>query len=76
MTIKNYGEYLGLSRKIHSSSEKKETYLITGPIGKGLCLKESGTHIAIAAGTGILLFVDLVAHLIRKNVGLLNFDES
>ena len=45
-------------------------------MGKGLDIKSEGTHIAFSAGTGCLVFVDLVAHLIRKNLGLLDVDEE
>ena len=76
MTIKDYGKFKGLSSKIHSESDKKDFYLIKGPMGKGLSLKQTGTHIAIVAGTGILIILDLVAHMIRKNTGLLNFEEN
>ena len=41
-------------------------------MGKGLDIQAEGTHIAFTAGTGILVFVDLVAALIRKNLGLMN----
>ena len=44
-------------------------------MGKGLQIREGGTHIAFAAGTGCLVFLDLVAHLIRKTAGLLNTEE-
>lgn len=47
-----------------------------GPLGKGLEIKPTGTHIAFTAGTGCLVFVDLVAHLIRKNLKLLNKEEA
>lgn len=40
-------------------------------MGKGLDIMHAGTHIAFTAGTGCLVFVDLVAHLIRKNLNLL-----
>jgi hypothetical protein len=33
-------------------------------MGLGLELKSRGKHIAFAAGTGILVFIDLVAYLI------------
>ena len=45
-------------------------------MGKGLDIQAEGTHIAFSAGTGCLVFVDLVAHLIRKNLGLLGADEE
>jgi hypothetical protein len=51
-------------------------YQIHGPIGKGLGIKPSGTHIAFSAGTGLLVFVDLVAYLIKKNLGLLSAKEA
>lgn len=39
-------------------------------------MSNKGTHIAFTAGTGCLVFIDLVAHLIRKNVGLLSKEED
>jgi NAD(P)H-flavin reductase len=51
-------------------------YELIGPMGKGLGIQKTGTHIAIVAGTGILVIVDLVAHLIRKNLGLLSEAED
>jgi NAD(P)H-flavin reductase len=51
-------------------------YTIQGPLGKGLDIQPDGTHIAFTAGTGILVFIDLVAHLIRKNLGQLDVNEE
>jgi hypothetical protein len=51
-------------------------YEVHGPIGKGLGIKPSGTHITFTVGTGLVVFIDLVAHLIKKNLGLLNERES
>jgi len=34
-------------------------------LGKGLGIQKEGTHIAFVAGTGVLVFMDLVAYLIR-----------
>ena len=45
-------------------------------MGKGLGIQKSGTHIAFTAGTGILVFVDLVAFLVRKNLNLLKDHEK
>lgn len=36
-------------------------------MGKGLEMKQSGNHVAFCAGTGILVFLDLVAHLLVHN---------
>lgn len=35
-------------------------------MGCGLGIQTQGTHAAFAAGTGILVFIDLVAHLILR----------
>ena len=40
-------------------------------MGKGLGIQRGGTHVAITAGTGCLIFIDLVAYLIRLCFGLL-----
>jgi len=45
-------------------------------MGKGLGIQSEGVHIAFTAGTGVLVFVDLVAHLIRKNLSLISNDEN
>jgi hypothetical protein len=50
-------------------------------MGKGLGLKTKGTHIAFTAGTGCLTFLDLVAAILKFNLGHLNsnldyFDEK
>ena len=37
-----------------------------GPIGKGLQVHATGKHIAFTTGTGVLPFLDLIAHLILK----------
>ncbi len=46
---------------------------VKGPMGKGLNLKQTGgTHIALTGGTGVLPFLDLVAYMIRYNLGLID----
>lgn len=45
-------------------------------MGRGLGIQSTGTHVGFAAGTGCLVFIDLVAHLIRKNLGLLSSEEN
>lgn len=42
-------------------------FYIKGPMGKGLQLQPSGTHVAFCAGTGALVFLDLVAQLLILN---------
>ncbi len=36
-------------------------------MGKGLQIEERGIHIAFCAGTGVLVYLDLVGHLIIRN---------
>jgi NAD(P)H-flavin reductase len=75
LTLKNYNIPGGLSMQMFED-QKGATYEIKGPMGKGLDLQAEGTYIAFTAGTGILVFVDLVAALIRKNLGLMNSYED
>jgi hypothetical protein len=35
-------------------------------MGLGLGINSRGRHVAFAAGTGVLVYLDLVAHLILK----------
>lgn len=61
LSIKNYN--VGLSQRF---SKEQDTYEIQGPMGKGLGLtKDSqGVYYAFAAGTGVLVFVDLIARIL------------
>jgi hypothetical protein len=45
-------------------------------MGKELGIMKSGTHIGFVAGTGSLVFMDFVAYLIRKNLGILSKEED
>lgn len=54
----------------HFSPDRLPTdnaYFVKGPMGKGLRLQPSGTHVAFCAGTGVLVFLDLVACLLIRN---------
>lgn len=69
MTIKNYFKNLGFSSCIHASAENLENpshVQIKGPMGKGLGIPTTGRNIAFTAGTGVLVFIDLVAHLLLQ----------
>ncbi|CDW89749.1 cytochrome b5-like heme steroid binding domain containing protein [Stylonychia lemnae] len=74
ITSKNYKTKSGVSRRLHEF--QTDIFQVQGPLGKGLQIQSSGLHIAFTAGTGILAFVDLVAHLIRKNFNLLTPEED
>lgn len=45
-------------------------------MGVGLDIRREGTHLAFTGGTGCLVFVDLVAHLALKAMGLLTPEED
>jgi hypothetical protein len=40
-------------------------------MGKSLGLRKHGNHVAFVAGTGVLVFLDLVALIAKANLGLL-----
>jgi hypothetical protein len=65
----------GLSQLLHTA-EENEVYEVKALLGKGLNLQNDGTHVAFVGGTGVLVFMDLVALLIRSNLGLVKNSES
>ena len=65
--VKNYGQ--GVSGAIHTATDDKR-FELQGPLGKGLMVQPTGVHIAFAAGTGILCFVDLIAAISRQTLGI------
>ena len=44
-------------------------------MGKGLECQKNGTHIAFSAGTGCLVYMDLAAFLLRRELGMLETGE-
>jgi NAD(P)H-flavin reductase len=74
ISYKNYKAQHGLSLRMATSDE--QTLEVKGPMGKGLGIDPEGINVAFAAGTGVLVFVDLVAHLVRKNLGMLSGAEA
>ena len=69
LTVKEYDTTNGLSKNIALNSGSK-CFKVCGPMGKGLQPARSGLHVAFAAGTGVLVFVDLVAYLSRQHLGI------
>ena len=72
-TIKNYKQEMGMSKKFFAGMQTPYSYLISGPYGKGLGIENSGVHIAFAAGTGVLTFMDTVALIAKR---FISFDKS
>lgn len=50
------------------SSGKDGMFYIKGPMGRGLQMKPDGQHVAFCAGTGVLVFLDLVSQLLLLNI--------
>jgi hypothetical protein len=75
-TIKNYQQPTGLSTRFFGNKYPGEEFEVMGPMGKGLSVQSEGIHIAFAGGTGTLTFVDLVAHLILENLGIITPQDS
>jgi len=50
-----------------SVARSQDIFFVKGPMGKGLQIEERGIHIAFCAGTGVLVYLDLVGHLILRN---------
>ena len=59
VAVKNY-KVGGLSEAIHRSLIGDE-FTVRGIMGKSLWLAKHGNHVAFVAGTGVLVFLDLVA---------------
>ena len=53
------------------NAPRGEMFQIAGPMGKGLMIdnNSTGLHFAFAAGTGVLVYIDLVARLLLQTVG-------
>ena len=51
----------------YKGEENYDVFNIKGPMGKGLCMEESGVHVAFCAGTGVLVFLDLISHLLMRS---------
>ena len=52
---------------LYSDEEVYDVFNVKGPMGKGLCIEPSGVHVAFCAGTGVLVFLDLVSHMLLRS---------
>lgn len=69
--MKNYKIPGGLSQTLHEAGTD-EVFEVKAFMGKGLGLTKFGTHVAFVGGTGVLGFMDLVALLIKVDLGLVD----
>ena len=51
----------------YRGEEMFDVFEVKGPMGKGLCIEPSGVHVAFCAGTGVLVFLDLLSHLLLRS---------
>lgn len=65
-----------LKRKSEKYMVMQETFCFKGPFGKGLSIKPTGLHVAFAAGTGVLVFLDLVTRILLHNTGIYKLGED
>jgi len=67
LSVKSYEGCTGLSKFLFDHCESsKHIYEIKGPMGSGLACNQTGRHISYTAGTGILVFLDIVAYLLIR----------
>jgi hypothetical protein len=68
LTMKNYGAEKGVSTAIHNS--KNHSFFMKGPVGKSMfddVNDLNNLHVAFTAGTGGLVFIDLVMRIFIQN---------
>lgn len=78
LTVKAYWEARGLSARMFDISAARDgtEFMFKGPLGKSLGVKREGQHLAFAAGTGAITFMDLSAWVARYVMGEMDEKES
>lgn len=78
LTCKNYFTEKGVATQLNNQEvdKKPETWFVKGPMGMGLDFKNNGHNIVFTGGTGILVFLDLVAKLVLKYASFEDFEKS
>jgi len=78
LTLKAYWDAKGLSARMFQSSTARDgsQWMVKGPLGKSLGVKRSGEHLAFAAGTGAITFMDLSAYVARFVMGEMDDKEA
>jgi Cytochrome b5-like Heme/Steroid binding domain len=78
LTLKAYWDAKGFSARMFQSSAANDgsEWMVKGPLGKSLGVKKSGQHIAFAAGTGAITFMDLSAYVARFVMGEMDENEA
>lgn len=68
VAVKNYKVVGGLSEAMHRSLIG-DMFTVRGILGKSLGLAKHGDHVAFVAGTGVLVFLDLVGLISKHHIG-------
>jgi len=78
LTLKAYCDARGLSARMFDASMSRDgtTFMCKGPMGKSLGVKRNGHHLAFAAGTGAITFMDLSAFVARYVMGEMDEKEA
>ena len=67
LTCKDYKTKNGVASQLHNQSLEKDQandWFVKGPMGMGLGLNPNGHNIVFTGGTGILVFLDVLAMMI------------
>ena len=76
LTCKDYKTQKGVASQLHAQQLNKagDVYYVKGPMGLGLNIDENGHNIVFCGGTGILVFLDLIAKIVLQQA--LNIDQT
>ena len=61
VTAKDYHTPKGVVSQLNSEAGRGGDWFVKGPMGLGLDIDREGHNVAFTGGTGILVFLDLVA---------------
>ncbi len=70
LTCKDYKTKTGVATQLHNQSleqDKANDWFVKGPMGMGLGLNPNGHNVVFTGGTGILVFLDIVAMIILSS---------
>lgn len=72
VAVKDYGLEKGVARLVFDN-QLNASFRVKGPMGRGLGLnsESKGTYVAFAGGTGMFVFVDLLARIALGLLGVI-----
>ena len=72
LTCKDYKTLTGVASQLHlcgPEEASRNNWFVKGPMGMGLSINRNGHNIAFCGGTGVLVFLDLVAQICLQMCG-------